>query len=226
MISLSAKIRKSLKKEVKQLRQKGIVPAVLYGHKIKNLNLEVDSKEFENIYKEAGGSSLISLSVEGKKEKLLVLIYDVQLDSLSEKPIHIDFYHPPLKEEIEATVPIIFEGESPAVKNLEATLVKNISEIEVKALPQNLPKSINVNIEKLKDIEDNILVKDLRLPEGVKVLKALEDIVASVSPPEKVEEVLEKPIEEKVEEVERVKEKKEEKPKEEKEEREEKEKTK
>lgn len=226
MISLSAKIRKSLKKEVKQLRQKGIVPAVLYGHKIKNLNLEVDSKEFENIYKEAGGSSLISLSVEGKKEKLLVLIYDVQLDSLSEKPIHIDFYHPPLKEEIEATVPIIFEGESPAVKNLEATLVKNISEIEVKALPQNLPKSINVNIEKLKDIEDNILVKDLRLPEGVKVLKALEDIVASVSPPEKVEEVLEKPIEEKVEEVERVKEKKEEKPKEEREEREEKEKTK
>lgn len=226
MLTLSAKIRKSLKKEVKQLRQKGIVPAVLYGHKIKNLNLEVDLKELENIYKKAGGSSLISLSVEGKKEKLLVLIYDVQLDSLSGKLIHIDFYHPPLKEEIEATVPIIFEGESPAVKNLEATLVKNISEIEVKALPQNLPKSIKVNIEKLKDIEDNISVKDLRLPEGVRVSKAPEDILVSVSPPERVEEVLEKPIEEKVEEVEKVKEKKEEKPKEEREEKEETEKTK
>ena len=63
MLSISAKIRKELGKKVKSLREKGVLPAVLYGHKIKNLNLEVDSKEFEKIYKEAGESSLIKLKI-------------------------------------------------------------------------------------------------------------------------------------------------------------------
>jgi len=214
MISLSAKIRKGGKKELKALRKEELLPAVLYGHKIKNLNLEVDLKDFENVYQGAGESSLITLNVKDKKDKFLVLIHEVQLDPLSGKPIHVDFYQPPLKEEIEATVPIVFEGEAPAVKNLGGTLMKNISEIEVKALPQNLPKEIKVNIENLKNIEDNILVGDLKLPSGVKILRAAKDILVTVASLEKVEEILEKPIEEKVEEIEKVVEEKEEKPEE------------
>jgi large subunit ribosomal protein L25 len=95
-------------------------------------------------------------------------------------------------------VPLIFEGESKAVKELGGTLVKNISEIKVKALPLNLPKEIKVNIEKLKTFEDEIFVSDLKLPEGVKILKNPKEIVAFVAPPEKVEEELAKPVEEKV----------------------------
>jgi large subunit ribosomal protein L25 len=211
MLILAAKIRKELGKKVKSLRKEGFLPAVLYGHKIKNLNLEVDLKEFEKIYSKAGESSLISLNVEGKKQKFLVLIHDIQFDSLTDKPIHVDFYQPELKEEVEVTVSLIFEGVPPAVKDLGGTLIKDISEVEVKAKPQNLPHEIKVDISSLKTFEDNIKISDLKISPGVKILKEPEEIVASVSPPEKVEEELEKPVEEKVEEVEKV----EKKPKEE-----------
>jgi len=204
MISLSAKIRKNLGKKVKILRKKDVLPVVLYGPKIKNLNLEIDAKEFEKVYKEAGESSLVSLDIEGQKQKFLVLIHDIQFDPLTGKPIHIDFYQPSLEEETEVTVPIIFEGEAPAVKELGGTLVKNIGDVEVKALPQNLPHEIKLNIDSLKTFEDNIKISDLKIPPGVKILKDSEEIVVSVSPPEKIEEELEKPIEEKVEEVEKI----------------------
>ena len=216
MLTLSAKIRKEFGKKLKLLRKRGILPAVLYGRKIKNLPLETDLKEFEKVYKEAGESSLIKLKITskdsptGQENEFLILIHEIQQDALTEKPIHADFYQPSLKEEVEVTVPLIFEGEAPAVKNLGGTLVKNISEVAVKALPQKLPKEIKINVESLETFEDNILIKDLKLKEGVKILKNPEEIVTSVLPPEKVEEELKKPIEEKVEEVERAGEKKEE----------------
>jgi len=210
VLTLSAKIRKDLGKKVKALRKKGIIPAILYGPKIKkNLSLEIDQKEFEKIYKAAGESSLMSLEIEERKSP--VLIHEVKRHPLTGKPIHIDFYQPRLDEEITAKIPLVFEGEAIAVKDLGGTLVKNIQEVEVKALPQNLPHEIKVDVEKLKTFEDNILVKDLILPEGVKVLKTPDEMVAQVIPPEKVEEELAKPVEEKVEEVEKVEEKKEEK---------------
>lgn len=118
-------------------------------------------------------------------------------------------------------MPIVFEGEALAVKELGGTLVKEISEVTVKALPQNLPHEIKVGVENLKTFEDEILIKDLKIPKDVKIQKELDEIVAIVTPPEKVEEELGKPIEEKVEEVEKVEkvgeeEKKKEEPKEEK----------
>lgn len=199
MISLKAKQRKE--EDLKKIRAKGKAPAVLYGPKIKNLNLEVDLKEFEEAYKEAGESSLISLDISGQKEKFLVLIYDVQLDALSGKPTHIDFYQPNLKEQVEVSVPLVLEGEAPALKDLGGTLVKNISDIEVKAFPQDLPKEIKVDVSNLKTFEDNISVKDLEISSKVKVSRDPDEILITVSAPEKVEEELEKPIEEKETEV-------------------------
>jgi large subunit ribosomal protein L25 len=207
MLSLSAKIRKEVGKKTETLRKRGLLPAVLYGPGIKSaLPLELDYKSFEKAYNAAGESSLISLEVNGKK--FLVLIHDLKRNPLGEKLIHVDFYQPRLEKEVEVTVPITFEGEPIAVKDLGGTLVKNISELEVKALPQKLPHEIKVDIEKLKTFEDHILVKDLKLPEGVKISKDPKEIVAFVSPLEKVEEELVKPIEEKVEEVEKAEEEK------------------
>jgi len=216
MLTLSAKTRKELGKKVKTLKKKGVLPAVLYGPKIKTFSLEINFKEFEKIYKKAGESTLISLEVPEKKLKALVLIHGIQSDSVTGLPLHVDFYQPSLKEEIEATIPLVFEGESKALKDLGGTLVKNISEVGVKALPQNLPKEIKVNIENLETFEDKILIEDLHLPEGIKILRKLDEIIANVAPPEKVEEELKEPIAEKVEEVEKVEEKKEEEEKEEK----------
>ncbi|MFH1841430.1 MAG: 50S ribosomal protein L25 [Candidatus Nealsonbacteria bacterium] len=219
MINLFAKIRKNQGKKVKALRKKGVLPAILYGPKIKNLQIEVNLKDFEKIYKEAGESTLISLEVEGEKNKFLVLIYDLKKEAVRGDLTHVDFYQPALDEEIEAKIPVILEGEAPGVKSLGGTLIKNISEIEVKALPQNLPKEFRISVEGLNSFEDHILIKDLKTKEGVKIKRNPEDIVVFIASPEKVEEELEKPIEEKVEEVEKIeKEKKEKEEPEEKEE--------
>lgn len=209
MSVITAKIRDK-EETLAALRKQGFLPIVLYGVETENLSLKVDLKEFKKIYQETGESSLVPLKIKGVEKEELVLIHDAQYHPLTDEIIHVDLYKPNLKEETEATVSLEFIGESPAVKNLEGTLIKNIQEIEVKALPQNLPHEIKVSIDCLETFEDNILIKDLDIPEGVKVLKEQEEVVVSVTPPTNVDEELEKPIEENVEEVEQAEEKKEE----------------
>ena len=101
-----------------------------------------------------------------------------------------------LTEKTEATVPLVFEGEAPAVKDLDGTLIKSIQEITVNALPQDLPHEIVVNIEGLATFEDEIQVKDLKVSPQVEIVKEPDETVAKVTPAQKVEEELEKPIEE------------------------------
>ena len=203
-LELNAKIREVLGGKVKTLRKKGIIPAVVYGLKAKSIPLEIDYSEFEKIFKEAGESTVIKLKT-GKEFKN-VLIYDVSRDPMSEKFIHVDFYEVRMDKPITAEVPLVFEGEAPAVKNLEGVLVKNITEIEVEALPANLPHEIKVDISSLNTFEDLIHVKDLKIPDGVKVLVNSDEIVALVSPPRSEEELksLEEKVEEKIEEVAKV----------------------
>ena len=138
------------------------------------------------------------------------MIHDYQRDAVSDRFIHVDFFETSAKEEVEVKVPLVFEGISLAVKDLGGTLVKNISELELKALPQNLPHEIKVSIDTLNTFADHILVKDLILPKDVKISAKPEEIVVSVAEPAKVEEELATVIEEKVEDVAKVeKEKKE-----------------
>jgi len=211
MLNISAKPRKILGRKVKNLRKEGLLPAVLYGPGIENKPLEVQLADFEKVFKEAGENTLVTLEVAADK-KYQVLTHNIRKDPLTETPLHVDFYQPALDKKIEGEIPIILEGEAPAVKNLGGTLIKNIAEIKVMALPQDLPKEFRINIDSLKSFEDHILVKDLNIPQGVEVLRReADEILVQVVPPEKVEEELAKPIEEKVEEVEKVeKEKKEE----------------
>jgi len=212
MLDFTVKKRKKLGKKASGLRKKGIAPAVLYGPEIKNLLLETKLKDFKNILKKAGESSLINLKIDGEKEDFLVLIHKVDHDPISGEPIHIDFYQPILSKEIEVVVPLVFDGEAPALKDMGGTLIKEVSELRVRALPKNLPHEIRVDISKLKTFEDEILIKDLILPEGVKAHKGPNEIVALAVPPSKIEEDLAKPVEEKVEDVEKVEKKKGEEP--------------
>ncbi len=205
MFKLSANPRNE--ENAKKLRKEGLIPVVLYGYEQENLSLCVNEKEFVKVYKEAGESSLISLDIEGEKENSVVLISETQEDPVTGKVIHVDFYHPNLKEKVEAEIPLVFIGVSPAVKDKEGTLVKNISEVEVKALPQNLPHDIKVDISKLETFEDVIQIKDLDVSGDVEIVHDPEWTVAMVSPPENVEEELEKPIDDAAPEVEVVDEK-------------------
>ena len=197
MLNISAKIRK-LKEKTANTELAG----VLYGPDVKNEPLKLDYKEFEKAYKEAGSSSLITLILGSKKN--LVLIHDIQKGPLTGNFLHVDFYQPNLKEKIEAKIPLVFNGESGAVKDLSGTLIKDIRELDVKAFYQDLPREIEVDISCLKTMDDIIMVKDLNVTEGVEIIKDPNEIVVSVVAAQKVEEELEKPIEEKVEEVEKV----------------------
>lgn len=209
MIQLSAKKREITGKKVKALLKEGSIPAVLYGPGSASLVLSVAKKEFDMAYKEAGESSLVSLNVD--KDKNLVLIRGVQHHPLSGSTIHIDFYQPRLDVKIKIMVPVHLEGEAPAQKNFDGTLIQNVNEVEVSALPQDLPSEITVDVSFLETLEDRILVENLQVNSKVEMLAEPDWIVAQVMPAENVEEELAKPVEDEaaaVEAVEKVDDKK------------------
>lgn len=204
MLTLSVKTRKELGKKNKTLRGQGLIPAIIYGHKVETQPLTVGYKDFEKAYGEVGGS-LLNLKIQDSKEngEVPVVIQDVSKDPVTHKFIHIDFYQVRLDEKITVSLPLVFEGEAPAVELEEGTLIKNIYELETKGFPHKLPKEIVVDISGLKTFNDQIQVKDLNLPEGVEIERDPEDVLVLVQPPRaKEEEVLEEvPEGEAVEEV-------------------------
>lgn len=204
-LTLKAEIRKELGKKVKNLRKAGFLPAVLYGHDIKPLNLMVNQKEFQKIYQKAGTSTLVDLKIDNQSKKVLIL--DVQYQPVSDKPLHIDFYQVKRLKKIETEIPLKFIGEAEAVKELDGTLITNKDKIEVRCLPEDLVHEIEVDISSLKTFEDQIKISDLKIPPKIEVLDNPEEVVALVEPPKTEEELaeLEAPVEERVEEVEEVK---------------------
>lgn len=193
MIQLSAKKREITGKKVEILRKEGLIPAILYGPGSTSLILSVVKKEFDVAYKEAGESSLVSLNVD--QDKNLVLIRGVQRHPLSGFTIHADFYQPRLDEKIKIMVPVHFQGEAPAQKNFDGTLIQNVNEVEVFALPQDLPSEIMIDVSVLKTLEDRILVENLQIDSKVEMLAESDWIVAQVMPVENVDEELAKPVE-------------------------------
>ena len=202
--TLNAQIRDIFGKKVKSLREEGSVPAVLYGPGVENMALAVDLKEAENIYKEAGENTIVKLKIKGDKTpERNVLIYAASRDTLGGQLIHIDFLQVRMDQAIKAAVPLEFIGESAAVKSEGGILVKNIHEVEVEALPADLPREITVDISSLNTFKDAILIKNLPVPAKVKILAEPELVVAQVQPPrsEAELEALKEEVVEKVEEV-------------------------
>jgi len=180
MLILNAKIRSKEKEKVNILRKNDYLPGILYGKETGSLPIKVNYKDFEKVWQEAGEGTVINLKL-GEKEKTSeypVLIRDIQKDPLSENFIHVDFYQLPMDKEVEVSVPLFFEGEAPAQRDFGAVLVKNLHEIKIKALPKNLIPHIKVNVSSLNKLDDSIKIKDLPLPQGVKILADVEEIVA------------------------------------------------
>jgi large subunit ribosomal protein L25 len=193
-LSLHVEIRDK-KIPAKQLRDEGFVPAVLYGHKTKNLVLSAPYKEVDKLYREAGENTLIDLKVHDKAP-VKVLIHDVEHDVLSNRITHVDFYQVRMDEKINADIPLHFVNEPPAVKELGGVLVKQLDYLPVKCLPNDLLKDITIDLSVLKDFEIAIRVEDLLLPDSIEILKSKDQVIVLVTPP-RVEEV-ETPQEEEV----------------------------
>ena len=131
------------------------------------------------------------------------MIHDSSRDPVTDEIEHIDFYEVKMDEKIIAKIPLIFIGDAPAVSDLGGVLVKAMQELEVRALPADLPHEIEIDISSLKTFNDSILIKEIKLPENVEVLENISSSVASVAPPRSEAEIeaLSGKVEEKVEEV-------------------------
>lgn len=192
-IQVNAKIRDKFGKQVKSLSKEGFIPAVVYGQGADAISLTLDLKEFARAYKQAGESTIVNLNIEkdGKVDQKPVLIQDVDFDPVSDQLRHADFYIVKMDEKITATIPLVFIGESNAVKALNGILLKNLHEVEVEALPGDLPHQIDVDISMISAFDEHIYIKDLKLPSGVEVLSGAEEMVVSVKPPRTEEELKE-----------------------------------
>lgn len=217
ILELKSKKRDILGKKVKTLRNEGQIPAVVYGGKSPNLSISVNADEFNKILKTAGETTLVKIFIDGETFRN-VLIYDVARDPIKDNIQHVDFYEVKMDEKIIKKVPIVFTGSSPAVVDLGGVLVKSMRELEVSALPIDLPHGISIDISVLKTFDDNILVRDIKLPSNVETLENSETSVAVVAAPRSEAEIeaLSSEVEEKIEEVkveteEKVKEREEEK---------------
>lgn len=197
MTEITAKIRTKIGQKVKTLRQEGILPAVLCRKGRESISLELDNSDFLKVHKETGETGVIQLTVkEGDKEEKAknVLIHEIAKDPLTGEIIHVDFQEIRMDEKLTATVPLVFVGESPAVKGEGGTLVKNIKEVEVKAFAKDFPRQIEIDISVLKTFDDRIQIKNLPVADVVKILAQPEETVALVSPPRKEEVVAEVPV--------------------------------
>ena len=196
-IQLKAQARDITGKKVKQGRREGLIPAVVYGNKIKPKNVWVNYIDFNKVYKNAGESTLIELGAQGDA-KASVLIHEVQNDPITGSFSHIDFFQVRMDQKLETEVPLEFIGESGAVKSLGGVLIKSIDAIPVSCLPADLPPKIDVDISKLATFNDSIKIGDLKISEKVTVQIEPETVVANVIPPRSEQELAQ--LEEKVEE--------------------------
>lgn len=188
MLKLNAEKRELFGKKLQSSRKEGKLPAVLYGGKEENNSIFIDLKEFRKIWAKAGESSIVELSIDGRIVN--VLIQDVGWDPVKDLPVHVDFLAIKMDEKIVTAIPLSFVGISPAIKEMGGVLVKVMREIEIEALPKNLPHELEVDISSLVNFESQIIVGDLKLPEGVKTTTKEEEVVVLASAPHE-EEVVE-----------------------------------
>lgn len=208
MDSITAQLRTVLGKKVTTLRKQGLLPAVVYGKNKAAQSIAVPQKEFIKVWKSAGESSLVALNIDNQEQN--VLIHEVALDPIKNMPVHADFYLVDLKKEVEVDVPLEFSGVEEAGKASSGILVKVLHELKIKALPQNLPHGILVNVMSLQNPGDVISVSGIVAPAGVTILNAPEDTIAMIEAvKEEVVETVSASAEEAIKNIEVVKEKKE-----------------
>lgn len=178
--SLKASKRTVVGRKVKNLRKEGVLPANIYGKKVKSQAVQVPEKDFAGVFAKAGETGLVELLVDGEKHH--VLIHNVQYHPVTGFPHHIDFLQVDLKEKVIAKVSVVLVGEAPAVKEKTGVLLTLVSEIEVEALPSDLPEKLEVDISNLSAIDQSIKVEQLKVSDKVKVLADANIEIVKVAP--------------------------------------------
>ncbi|WP_027717171.1 50S ribosomal protein L25/general stress protein Ctc [Desulfovirgula thermocuniculi] len=164
-----------------RLAAQGKIPAVVYGKAVGSLPVEISLRELRKLLGgEVTRSKVLDLKIAGdgweRQEK--VLIKEMQHDPLTGRLIHVDFHQISLTEEVTTTVPVELVGEPVGIKK-GGILQHQLREVEISCLPTAIPEAITVDVSGL-DVGDTIFVRDLVVPEGVKVLADPDEVVATV----------------------------------------------
>lgn len=186
-ISLAVLARDS-KENAREMRKTGTVPGVVYGNAAKNTMVKCSAKELGAVYSLAGTNTLVEVALDGKK--VPCLIHALSFDPVTDAFEHVDFYAVDMTKKVTTHVPVVFEGESPAVKNLGGVLLTVHSQLEVTCLPSDIPANFTVNLGTLENFHDSVTVGKLVMPKGVVAKSSPEMVIVVVQEPRK-EEVIE-----------------------------------
>lgn len=187
MLTLDVNPRDS-KESAKTVRAQGLVPAVFYGPKEEAKAISIDSRRIESVWKSAGETTIITL--KGAGENVDTLIHDVQVDAVTGKILHVDFYAIEKGKKVTLNVPLEFTGEAPAEK-AGHIVVKALHEIEIEVAPAELPHSLEVDISSLVEVGDHVAAGQIKLPASATLITGADEFVVSVTAFQ--EEVVEEP---------------------------------
>ena len=183
---LQADRREAFGKKVRQLRRDGLLPGNVYGLDMKPIPLTLEGRRFIAVHQRVGSTGVIDLAVDGA-DSLPVLVQEVQHDPPTSRVLHVSFLQVDLTKSINAMVPVTVFGESPALEQ-GAIIIQHVNEVEVAALPDDIPESFEVDVTVLTDIDHGLVVGDLRAPEGVTIQTDPEDLLVRAERPRVIEE--------------------------------------
>jgi large subunit ribosomal protein L25 len=192
-LELKAEPRTAVKGHAKELRQKGLVPVIMYGKGLETKPLQVEAKSLSRVLNVAGTHQLIALQI-GNQEPRLSLAREIQRDPIRRDYLHVDFYVVKMDEKVKAQIPLVMVGVSPAVRDFSGILTQGLDELEIECLPADLIASIEVDISSLAQLDDTLTVADLKVPDTITVLSDPDSMVAKVEPPRLTEEEVEEEV--------------------------------
>jgi large subunit ribosomal protein L25 len=179
-MKLSVNKREIVGKKSKNLRKRDLIPGSVYGPNRASTNIQVDRKEFVKVYKEVGNNKFFDLEIEGDAKTARVLVTHIQKNPITDVILCADFYQIDEDRKITVEVPIVFEGESPAVKQNLGFLIHPLDRVALHCYPRDLPDHLTVNISTLEATGDAITVAQLALPEHVELDSSIESTAAIV----------------------------------------------
>ncbi len=175
-VVLKASKRDVTGKQVRALRRTGQLPAVIYGRHVEQpISISLDARVVEQVFAKLTSSTLVTIEVDG--EEFTAIVREKQRNYIKGIITHIDFLALDLTEKIRTKVRLTFVGVSSAVKDFSAVLVHRMEALEVECLPTDLPERITVDVSSLKEIGNNIHVRDITLPANIVVLDDADDVV-------------------------------------------------
>lgn len=177
--TLDAQPRTITGKQVSQLRDQGLIPAVIYGAHIKPIHVQIPTRALETTLRQAGGTNIINLNLSTGKQA--VIAREVQRHILKGSILHVDFLAVDASTKLTTTVQIQLVNESPAVKAGLGVLLTGLTSLTLEALPADLLSHVEVDLAKLEELNDTIYVRDLDLGDKVTILSDEEEMIVRVT---------------------------------------------